>query len=71
MEDEFHVLCICPLYEEYRKELYDRVTMQNPSFQNVDIIDKFIYICANFQEYLGMFLFKSMQKRNRMLYGYT
>ena len=71
VEDEFHVLCKCPLYEEYRKELYDRVTMQNPSFQNVDIIDKFIYICANFQEYLGMFLFKSMQKRNRMLYRYT
>ena len=43
-ENELHVFCTCPVYDEIRSELYQNVFVFNPGFINLSNEDKFIYL---------------------------
>ena len=44
VEDEFHFLCICDLYNVDRNNLFERVGTKNPEFSILPMEDKFIYL---------------------------
>ena len=65
VEDEFHLLCVCPLYENLRQEMFNSIENHDNDFRNLDIFDKFIYISNRSQKYLGIFLHKAMNLRQQ------
>ena len=69
IEDEFHFLTQCPLYELFRKLLYDQILLYDNSFVQLDDFDKFIYININFQNLLVNFLCRAVTKRNECIYS--
>jgi hypothetical protein len=44
VENEFHVFCVCPVYSDIRKCLYEEVQNVYPHFMNADFEDKFIML---------------------------
>jgi hypothetical protein len=68
IEDEYHILCICPVYNNIREELYSIISNANPSFDDLDLFDKFLYICVNSQKPLAKFLCKMMERRRSLLF---
>ena len=49
IEDEIHVLCECLRYSQYRAILFHKTKNSYSVFENLDNLDKFIYILSNFQ----------------------
>ena len=69
IEDEFHLLCECPLYTNARQNLFETVQLTNPDFPDLDMFDKFIYICINAQKSLGKFLSKALTIRTELIFS--
>ena len=44
IEDEKHILLHCPLYEQYRKQLYGSVNELCPNFKNLENGDQLNYL---------------------------
>ncbi len=44
VESEFHAIMRCPLYTEYRDELFNEASIYNDSFLQLNDNDKFIYL---------------------------
>ena len=44
VEDEFHVLCICEVYSDIRKTLYDSICQIDGNFHNHDDFEKFVFV---------------------------
>ena len=68
VEDEYHVLCNCSLYDDLRINLYRKISEIDESFLILDPFDKFMVICSSYQKYLGKFLFLAMDRRHRSVY---
>ena len=68
VEDEFHLLCECPVYNDIRVQLFQNISSLNPVFLNLDSFDKFIAICNAYQIDLGKFLVKAMDRRKDLLF---
>ena len=67
IEDEFHVLCQCPVYDDLRDVLYTQVIMDNSSFANSESIEKtYLYFKSNHQILLGKFLDKAVKHRTEL-----
>ena len=58
IEDEFHLTCVCPLYTNFRNNMYQTVNQQN--FINFDNHQKFFFLNRNCQNLLG-----SMECQNK------
>jgi len=68
IEDEFHMLCECTLYNDLRSLLFGKISAEDQGFVNMDIFQKFIQICGNHQRHLGNFLVKAMDIRKNYLF---
>ena len=44
IEDEKHILLLCPLYEQYRKQLYGSVDELCPNFKDLENGDQLNYL---------------------------
>ena len=44
MEDEYHFLMVCGEYETKRRELFAYIEQYDNNFQNLDDVEKFMYI---------------------------
>ena len=47
VEDEFHVLLVCPLYDDIREELFQYVIKCNPYFYELCNEEKFVFIMSH------------------------
>ena len=47
VEDEYHVIFDCDLYNELRQELFQTAVIHNPFFANMPNEDKFIFLFSN------------------------
>ena len=68
MEDEVHFLVECPLYLQYRYELFEQCNIHIENFRNLSKLDKFIAIMENRNEdiilNLGKYVYNSFMKRS-------
>ena len=71
VEAEFNVLCICNVYDDLRICLYNKSREQNPDFETLDDIEKFVFINDNMQGALSKFLYLAMKRRKETLYRFT
>lgn len=68
VEDEFHFLCVCPIYNEFREALYNHISLSNEHFRNMPDDVKFITIMASDQRKLATYIYESWCKRRSLLY---
>ena len=67
VEDEIHFLCDCTAYSSKRRLLYDKAIELEPSFENMDSIDKFAYLMSNLQKPVIYFLIDALALRTNHL----
>ena len=70
MEDEVHLLCICPQYIQFRNDLFGAAEEVEPGFISMDVFDKLVFITANLHKDLAEFLKHAIIKRRQILYPY-
>ena len=68
VEDEIHFLCQCPFYNELRTDLYFLANEAYQDFDSLDLLDKFVYLLANMQKQVSVFLLKAIHKRRDYFY---
>ena len=68
VEDEIHFLCDCPKYSEERIIMFSKVCDNSRVFENMDSLDKFVYLMANQERAVISFLSKTVEKRRNSLY---
>ena len=68
VEDEFHVLCVCNKYDDFRKELFDKIATDFSEFEHLPDLEKFVHLLNNNQKEVITFLVKSMTRRRQLLY---
>ena len=67
VEDEIHFLCDCPAYSEKRNNLFRKATEIEPSFLNLDSIDKFVFLISNLQKPVIYYLIDALSIRTNNL----
>ena len=61
--------CVYALFTMiFAKKLYDKATMSNENFYNMDCFDKFVYLCNNMQQDLSKYLSDAMSIRNQFVF---
>lgn len=68
VEDEFHFLCECKLYADVRKTYFDTVKLRNPSFTNLTLKDKFVFLVKNNWRETINFIVTAWNTRKAKLY---
>ena len=67
VEDEFHFMIICDLYNLERIELFSKINATSPAFASMDNSEKFCYLFvshdARVLSWVGKFIHKCMIKR--------
>ena len=67
MEDEYHILCACERYNEFRTALCNKASTTFNEFHNIPQLDKFVHLINNLQRAVIAFLVKTLTKcRNYM-----
>ena len=67
VEDEIHFLCDCPAYACKRENLYDKAKELEPSFNDMDSIDKFVFLMSNLQKPVIYYLIDALAIRTNCL----
>ena len=68
IEDEFHFICKCPLYAQFRKELYDTYKVKHSNFGTLSDDEKFILIMKSANKQAGRYIVNSFDTRRKSLY---
>ena len=68
VEDEMHMLCLCDLYSDTRHIMYNNVTQRCDNFNNLNVVDKFVYLMSNEFKEVANFLDKAWDIRTKKLY---
>ena len=70
VEDEEHVIAVCPLYAEIRRQLYDKCEQINPAYSGLTDKNKMIFILsdAGIIKDSGRYLHEILNKRRSVLY---
>ena len=69
VEDELHFLCVCPVYNDERQNLYRKIDSTHNGFLNLEPEEKFIFIMINCNPLLGKYLKLSWEKRRSLLFN--
>jgi dihydroorotate dehydrogenase len=68
VEDEFHFLIQCTAYQNSREVLYQKISENFEGLENMDDLEKFIFININCQMLVGSFLLSAWEQRKMYLY---
>ncbi len=49
VQDEYHFLCVCKMYDDVRQVLYNKISSKYQDFRSLTKIDKFIYLTVKFE----------------------
>ena len=67
VEDEYHFMMICELYNNERSELFDKICSVSPEFSSMSNSNKFKYLFLNHDarsmSWVGCYIHKCMIKR--------
>ena len=63
MEDEYYILCVCEIYNEFRTTLYNNLSTTFNELQNIPELVKFVYLINNLQRYVIAFLVQALIER--------
>ena len=67
-EDEFHFLCICPLYSDERSKLFESIGKKFNVFRSLIIEDTFVFTLQYCNVLLSRFLANAWSIRRNYLY---
>ena len=68
VEDEIHFLCHCKTYTSDRVKLYIQAQQSNANFNELDDIDKFVFLMSEMQIPVAKFITSSVNIRNDAIY---
>ena len=68
VEDEYHILCVCGSYDEFRTTLYNKASTTFNEFHNIPELDKFVCLINNLQRDVIAFLVKALTNRRNYMY---
>ena len=68
LEDEYHFMCSCDLYDDLRDSLYTNIMSVYPQFQDLTSNEKFIYIMKNCQIPAAKYAKAAFDRRRKILY---
>lgn len=69
VEDEFHFLCVCPLYSNIRKTMYDKCIENYPYFATMTKELQFVYLMKNQWKFVSNFLVAAWKLRQNTIYN--
>ena len=69
IEDEYHVICQCPIFSKAREILFNTIQTIDKSFETKPPVDKFSEIMKNYQKELGNFLQCFSDTRCSLMYN--
>ena len=67
IENELHFLCICPLYQNVRNDLYAKMIDYNPEFINLSTVEKFVYMLTQHQLEVSSYIVMAWKIRQEIL----
>jgi hypothetical protein len=67
VENETHFVCICPKYDVLRQQLFNLAIQLNVSFNELSVIEKFVYLMRFCQKGVAEFVEKAWMLRNQEL----
>ena len=68
IEDEYHFICKCPVYKEFRDDMYSKCRDYNEHFDTLPDREKFVNIMKKSSKSTGRFIVNSFEKRRKILY---
>ena len=68
VEDEFHLLCHCPIYEDILKVLYNETITLYPDFTEMDDLQQFVFLVSNVQKQVINVLTTAFFRRRALLF---
>ena len=68
IEDEMHLLCQCPLYDELRTTMFQKAVTKCPEFSQLENPNKFIYLLREMWREVAFFLVSALKLRQNKLY---
>ena len=63
VEDEFHVWCVWDKYDDFRKELFDKIITDFSEFEHLLDLEKFVNLLNNNRKEVITFLVKWKTRR--------
>ena len=69
IEDELHFVCVCPVYSNHRKILFNEIILTYNNFSNLDITEKFCFIMATGTKYVLNYVENAWNTRKSLLYA--
>ena len=63
IENEYHILCVCPKYDNVRKQLFNSAEKKTIDFVISTLEDKFIYLMKNCQLEVSQFIIEAWSLR--------
>ena len=67
--EELHFVCVCPVYSNHRKKLFNEIILIYNNFSNLDITEKFCFIMAAGTKYVLNYVEKAWNTRKSPLYA--
>ena len=68
IEDEFHFLMSCPNYTELRVNIFTKISSVYDYFNDMEDIEKFIFLNSNCQFEVAKYLLAAFEKRKMTLF---
>ena len=68
IENEFHFLLVCPIYNDYRANLFNSIRVSH-EFNTMTMDEKFIFINKMYQKNLAKYICLSWERRKSILYN--
>ena len=69
IEDQLHFVCVCPVYSNHRKILFNEIILTFNNFSNLDITEKFCFIMATGTKYVLDYVENAWNTRKSLLYA--
>ena len=68
VEDEYHFLCHCAVYRDLRRKLYSTTIDLYPEFEDMDDLEKFVFLNNNLQKHVIVFITSAVLRRCTLLF---
>ena len=67
IKNEYHFLCVCPVYNSRRKLLFEEIELKRVHFHTLSLSDKFIFVMKHCQIEVSKFINEAWSIRQTKL----